>query len=82
MKQQKFFIFKALGSYVGLFVGLIFSLQIKMNRLFLLEGKRDFDCQWIIKSDLVCSNLALINIIFFLIFGFVVGGLIQRKLNK
>ena len=79
MKQQKFYIFKAPGSYIGLFIGFIFSLQIEMNRLFLLEGKRDFGCSWIFQSDFFCSNLAPINIIFFLIFGFAVGGLIQKK---
>ncbi len=82
MKREYFLLFKTSGSYIGLFVGFIFSLQIEMNRIFLLEGKRDFDCYLNLKSGLSCSSLALISIIFFLVCGFIAGGLIQKKINK
>jgi len=72
-------IFKLWGSYVGLYIGLIFALQIKMNRMFLIEGSREFDCIWKPIQGLSCSNLALINIILFLLIGFFVGGLIHRN---
>jgi hypothetical protein len=83
-KNQKnkggyFIIFKLLGSYLGLFIGLIFALQIKMNRMFLIEGSREFDCIWNPTQNLTCPDLALINIILFLLTGFVVGGLIHKN---
>jgi hypothetical protein len=82
MKRNCFFLFKSAGGYIGLLVGFILSLQIKMNRIFLLEGGRDFDCYWGSKSGFSCSNLALSIIILFLILGFIAGGLIQKKINK
>jgi len=83
-KNQKnrgsyFVIFKLWGSYLGLYIGLIFALQIKMNRMFLIEGSREFDCIWNPIQGLTCSDLALINIILFLLTGFVVGGLIHKN---
>lgn len=81
MKCQYLHIFKLSGSYIGLFIGFIFALQFKMNRMFLLEGVRDFNCDWNPIKGLFCSNLALISIILFLVIGFVVGGIIHKK-NK
>jgi Ni,Fe-hydrogenase I cytochrome b subunit len=72
-------IFKLWGSYLGLYIGLIFALQIKMNRMFLIEGSREFDCILNPIQGLTCSDLALINIILFLLTGFVVGGLIHKN---
>lgn len=74
--------FKLLGSYIGFFIGLIASLQIKNNRMFLLEGKTDFDCNWNLIKGLSCSDLALINIILFLAIGFVLGGIIHKKIKS
>lgn len=79
MKRQNISIFRLPGSYIGLFIGMIISLQIKNNRMFLLEGRTDFDCNWNLLKELSCSNLALISIILFLITGFVVGGFIHKK---
>jgi hypothetical protein len=82
MKYRCLYIFKLSGSYVGLFIGFIASLQIKNNRMFLLEGRTDFDCNWNLAKELSCSNLALVNIILFLVIGFIAGGLIHRKNSK
>jgi Ni,Fe-hydrogenase I cytochrome b subunit len=78
-KNNYLIIFKLWGSYLGLCIGLIFALQIKMNRMFLIEGSREFDCIWNPIQGLTCSDLALINIILFLLTGFVVGGLIHKN---
>jgi hypothetical protein len=78
-KNNYLIIFKLWGSYFGLFIGFIFALQIKMNRMFLIEGSREFDCIWKPIQGLSCSDLALINIILFLLIGFFVGGLIHRN---
>jgi hypothetical protein len=73
-------IFKLPGSYIGLVVGFIASLQIKNNRMFLLEGKRDFVCDWNPIKELSCSNLILINIVLFLMIGFLIGGFVHKKI--
>jgi hypothetical protein len=82
MKYRYLCIFKLSGSYIGLFIGFIASLQIKNNRMFLLEGRTDIDCEWNLIKELSCSNLALLSIILFLVIGFVVGGLVHEKNNK
>ncbi len=79
MKYKYLSIFKLPGSYLGLFIGFIASLQIKNNRMFLLEGRTDLYCDWSPIKELSCSNLALITIILFLVIGFMAGGLIQLK---
>ncbi len=61
-------IFKFPGSYAGFLVGLILVLQIKSNRMFLLEGSQDF------------NFFTITNIIFLMIAGFVIGGLINKKI--
>ncbi len=75
-------IFKLPGSYVGLLGGLVASLQIKSNRMFLLEGRVDDHCGWGLIRELSCSYLALINIVLFLALGFIVGGFIHKKSKK
>ncbi len=67
---------------MGLLVGFIASLQIKNNRMFLLEGKTDLDCNWSPIEGLSCSNLTIVSIILFLVIGFIIGGLVQGKNNK
>lgn len=82
MKYKFLCVFKLFGSYVGLFVGFIFALQFKMNRMFLLEGSRDFNCDWNPIKKLPCSHLALISIVLFLVAGFIIGGFIHKKSSK
>ncbi len=82
MKNKFLCVFKLSGSYVGLFIGFIFALQFKMNRMFLLEGSRDFNCAWNPIKELSCYHLAPINIILFLVVGFVIGGFIHKKIAK
>ncbi len=79
MKKSKPSIFRLPGSYIGLFIGLIISLQIKNNRMFLLEGRTDLDCAWIPIKGLSCSNLTLISIILLLAAGFIIGGFIHKR---
>ena len=64
---------------MGLFIGFIISLQSRNNRMFLLEGARDLDCNWNPVQNLSCSDLTLINIILFLAVGFMLGGIIHKK---
>ncbi len=63
-------------------IGFIASLQIKNNRMFLLEGGTDLDCNWSPIKELPCSNLALVSIVLFLVIGFMVGGLVHGKNSK
>jgi hypothetical protein len=78
-KGNYWIILKLWGSYVGLYIGLILALQIKMNRMLLIEGSREFDCIWKPIQSLTCPDLALINIVLFLLIGFLAGGLIHRN---
>ncbi len=71
--------FKSPGAYIGLFVGLILSLQIKNNRMFLLEGQRDLECNYNPTNFLSCADLSLIIIILCLLAGFIIGGIVYRK---
>ncbi len=79
MKYQHLCIFKLSGSYVGLLIGFIASLQIKNNRMFLLEGRTDINCIWNPIKELPCFSWALVSIILFLVVGFIVGGIIHGK---
>ena len=82
MKYRCLYVFKLPGSYIGLFIGFIFALQFKMNRMFLLEGSRDFSCNWNPIKGLSCSHLVIVSIILFLVFGFVTGGFVHKKIAK
>ena len=82
MKYRCLYIFKLPGSYIGLFIGLIFALQFKTNRMFLLEGSRDFSCDWNPIKGLSCSHLVMISIILLLVVGFVIGGIINKKIKN
>jgi len=63
-------------NYIGLFIGFIASLQLKNNRMFLLEGKTDFDCMI---RGLPCPAL---SIVLFLLIGFVIGGIKNSKYGE
>ncbi len=79
IKNKQINIFKLWGIYAGLFAGLLIALQFKINRMYLLEGARELDCVWKPIKNLSCSDWALLNIILFLLAGFLIGGLIHIK---
>lgn len=72
-------IFKLGGSYLGLFVGFIASIQIKISRLLVTEGVTEADCAFKPISSISCPNLALTIILVFCLLGFLIGGLIHKR---
>ncbi len=68
MNQKSRSILKVKESYFGLFLGFIASLQIKSNRMFLLEGEY--------------NNGSLFSIVLICLFGFFLGYYFYLKNEK
>ena len=81
-KKQKQNIFKLHGSYLGLFVGFIVALQFKVNRMYILEGIREFECAWKPVKGSDCSDWVLLGIIILLLVSFFIGGYFHKRIIK
>lgn len=80
MKKQTNNFFKLGGSYLGLFLGFIASLQLKIIRLFFYGDLQESNCLWSPFKNLSCYNLVLFLIMIFLISGFILGGITHKKI--
>jgi hypothetical protein len=73
-------LFRTGGSYLGAWIGLIASLQIKITRMLLYGELTQDSCNGFLGVD--CRLLVLTNVFLFVLVGFLVGGLIHQKYLK
>lgn len=74
-------LFKLKGSYIGLIVGFIASLQTRIVRLFLIySGLDELKCG-LRNIEVNCYIYATLLIIIFVIVGFLIGGIIEMRLK-